>query len=102
MRKGASTTSYSTIFDWFLSRHGDEIKTDLMTASDGERACSTFPDDRILDFLDLLNSNVVGLLLTVYGANFVTMISREVGAEKFKLTASKLKRRLEQAKKKKA
>jgi hypothetical protein len=83
-----------TMLDWFLSRHRENIRQDLMMASDGERVCDTFPGDRIMDFFDLLNSNVLICLLMKYGIDLVEIVAKAVNAQEFKLTAAQLKERL--------
>lgn len=84
---------------WFLSRHKEEIRQDLMMASDGERVCDTFPGDRIMDFFDLLNSNILICLLMKYGIGLVGIVAEAVNAQEFKLTPAQLKKRLAGAKK---
>lgn len=80
------------MLDWFLSRWKDEIRQDLMGASDAERVCETFPGDRIMDFLDLINSNIAICLLFKYGTGLVDIIADAVDAKRYKITPVQLKK----------
>lgn len=86
------------IYEFFLSRHKEEFLREVLEASDAERACANFPDDRILDFIELLNSNIAISLLIRYPEDFVGAIRSDIGALKYRLTPAQLKKRLKKAK----
>jgi len=86
------------IYEFFIARHKDQFLREVLEASDAERACSTFPDDRILDFIELLNSNVAISLLIRYPEDLVGTIRSDIGALKYRITPAQLKRRLKKAK----
>lgn len=86
------------ILDWWISRHKEDFVAEMMMASEAERACETFPADRILDFIDLLNSNFAPYLLIKYGDELIDIISDEIDAGKYKITPEELQKRLKKAK----
>lgn len=80
------------LIEYFLYKHGEEIKRDVMSCPDSVRVLETFPTDQILDFIELVNSNIVICLLFKYNTKLVELIATEIEADKFKLDPKKLKK----------
>lgn len=78
------------LLEYFLYRWKKEIFNDLTNYPEHIRALETFPGDQIMDFLDLLNSNIAIALLQSYGTKLVDIIAKEIGAEKLKVDSKEL------------
>lgn len=79
------------MLEYFLYRWKKEIFADLSNYPEHIRALETFPRDQIMDFIDLLNSNIVIALLYKYNTRLLDIIIKETGAEKLKVDSKELK-----------
>jgi len=78
------------MLEYFLYRWKKEIFNDLTNYPDHIRLLETFPNDQIMDFLDLLNSNIVAALLYKYNTKLLDYIKAEIEWEKLKVDAKEL------------
>lgn len=91
------------MLEWFLHRWKGEIFADLTNYPEHIRALETFPRDQIMDFIDLLNSNVAIGLLYKYNTTLLDIIIEATGAEKLKVDAKELgQKKPKKSKKKKS
>lgn len=78
------------MLEYFLHRWKGEIFADLTNYPEHIRALETFPRDQIMDFIDMLNSNVAIGLLYKYNTTLLDIIIKETGAEMLKVDAKEL------------
>lgn len=85
------------LLEYFFYRHKEEILRDLAGYPEHIRALETFPGDQIIDFLEILNSNIIMALLFRYDTKLVKIIEKELETDRFKVDPATLQRPAEEA-----
>lgn len=98
--KKTKKTKKEDLLDIFLRDHQTHILYDITGAPDAERACDTFPADRLARFLDIVNSGILIALWLEYKAELLDIIIDRLNLDKYKITVEDLKKKIVKKKKK--
>lgn len=91
---------YKRIFDFWIHKWKAEFLQELVNAPVPARAVASYPTDQILEFIELINSNLGIVLLGYYGDELIDMIADAVDAEKYRVSPDELKKHLVKEKRK--
>lgn len=93
---------YKRIWEFWIHKWKSEFLQELVNAPKAARAVASYPTDQILDFIEMINSNIGIVLLAHYGDELIDMIADAVDAEKYRVSPEELKKELAKEKKKNA